>query len=273
MPGEQHLQQQQSVARRGSNSRGSSSRLACRPPVPRLDGQGIAVNQRQRHAKQELEEAIKVSKAEIGRRAAVPTGAKTHRAVLSEKTRQLRACTDWAVTIEEAIAEGIDAGVSDSLLEAGALRIIELEEQAAEDAAEAKAAHEARLAIASMPIKTPVTRVGSKAQHRAKSASRVPLGEGSIVQLKDLEEMSGISRGCLDVRIDKYNGRKGRVSKEPPPWVIKAVGKDLETKGATNERLASLGGLVPVLLEPRNSDADRHIGIWVAVPPSNLKVL
>lgn len=139
--------------------------------------------------------------------------------------------------------------------------------------AQAKAAHEARLAIASMPIKTPVTRVGSKAQHRAKSASRVPLGEGSIVQLKDLEDMSGISRGCLDVRLDKYNGRKGRVSKEPPPWVIKAVGKDLETKGATNERLASLGGLVPVLLEPRNSDADRHIGIWVAVPPSNLKVL
>ena len=91
--------------------------------------------------------------------------------------------------------------------------------------------------------------------------------------MKGLEEMSGITLGTLDVRLDKFNGRKGRVSKEPPPWVIKAVGKDLETQGATNERLASLGGLVPVLLEPRNTDIDRHRGLWVAVPPSNLKVL
>ena len=33
------------------------------------------------------------------------------------------------------------------------------------------------------------------------------------------------------------------------------------------------GGLVPVLLDSRTTDADRHRGVWIAVPPANLKVL
>lgn len=143
----------------------------------------------------------------------------------------------------------------------------------AHTASQAKVAQEARIAIASMPIKTPYTKIGSKAQLRAKAAGAVPLGEGSIVQLKGLEDMSGITLGCLDICLDKFNGRKGRVSKEPPPWVIKAVGKSLETQGATNQRLSDLGGLVPILLEARNTDVDRHRGVWLAVPPSNLKIL
>lgn len=129
------------------------------------------------------------------------------------------------------------------------------------------------MAIAATPIKTPFTRAGSKAAMRAAAAQRVPLGEGSVVQLKNLDGVCGMTMGCFDVSLEKYNGRKGRVSKEPPPWVIKAVGAKAGEQGVANARQEELGGLVPVLLESRSTDAERHRGVWLAVPPSNLKVL
>lgn len=123
------------------------------------------------------------------------------------------------------------------------------------------------------PIKTPVTKQGSKAAIRAAAAQRVPLGEGSIVQLKGLDDVVGISMNAFDVNLGKYNGRKGRVSKEPPPWVVKAVGARAGEQGSTDARQQELGGLVPVLLDSRPTDAERHRGVWVAVPPANLKIL
>ena len=37
--------------------------------------------------------------------------------------------------------------------------------------------------------------------------------------------------------------------------------------------LHASGGLIPVLLDSRGTDADRHRGVWVAVPPANIRVL
>ena len=129
------------------------------------------------------------------------------------------------------------------------------------------------MAIAAAPIKTPVTKQGSKAAQRAAMAQRVPLGEGSIVQLKGLEDVTGISMNTFDVNLGKYNGRKGRVSKEPPPWVVKAVGAKAGEQGTADVRQHELGGLVPVLLDSKITDAERHRGVWVAVPACNLKIL
>ena len=138
---------------------------------------------------------------------------------------------------------------------------------------QAKLAQDARIAIATTPIKTPVTKQGSKSAIRAAAAQRNPLGEGSYVQLKGLEDVTGISMNAFDVNLGKFNGRKGRVSKEPPPWVVKAVGAKAGDQGTTDARQQELGGLVPVLLDSKITDVERHRGVWVAVPAANLKVL
>ena len=199
----------------------------------------------------------------------------THRAVLSAHQEQSQKCADWVAALQDAVNEGIDVGVPDSVLGAAVGRILELEQEAAEEAAVAKVAAEARTAVAATPIKTPVTRSGSRAALRAAAAARVPLGEGSVVQLKGLAGVCGLYWNYFDVNLEQYNGRKGRVSREPPPWVIKAVGATAGEHGTSSNRAAELGGLVPVLLDCRSSDDGRarHRGVWLAVPPDNLKVL
>lgn len=244
--------------------------------VPKINAEGISKAERQRQTKRALEDAIKNSKADFAKKpgSGGPVGGKTHRDVVAEKQQQSHMCSHWAATIQDAVYDGIDLGLPDALLSAGVMRIMELEEEAAKEEAAAKVAHEARVAIASAAIKTPFTKPGSKAAMRAAAAHRIPLGEGSIVQLKGMDGMTGITLGVLDVSLEQYEGRKGRVSQEPPPWVIKAVGgKAGEAAAAADARQEELGGLVPILLDSRSTDKHRHRGVWVAIPASNLKVL
>ena len=99
---------------------------------------------------------------------------------------------------------------------------------------------------------------------RCGASETLLLREGSLVQLEGLEGVCGLKlHGCYDASLGEYNGRKGRVSRDPPPWVIKAH---------TPEASAS-GALVPVLLDSRSTDRDRGQGVWVAVPPENLRVV
>ena len=63
--------------------------------------------------------------------------------------------------------------------------------------------------------------------------------------------MCGLYWNYFDVNLEQYNGRKGRVSREPPPWVIKAVGATAGEHGTSSNRAAERGGLVPVLLDCR----------------------
>ena len=100
------------------------------------------------------------------------------------------------------------------------------------------------------------------------SSQAVLLREGSLVQLQGLEGKWGISyHGYYDAPLGEYNGRKGRVSRDPPAWVIKVASEDDIKGGGVSV------ALVPVLLDSRSTDRDRGHGVWVAVPPDNLKVL
>jgi hypothetical protein len=203
-----------------------------------------------------------------------PTNGLTHRDVWAANQKQAQSSADWAAVLENAVLEGIDNGLPDSVLEGSVKRILELQEQAKEREAAAREAEEARVALSKTPIKTPVTKANSKSAKRAAIAGRIPLGEGSLVQLKGLDGVCGLGLGCFDVNLEEYNGRKGRVSKGPPPWVIKAVGQRAgEQSAQTSKVVHDSGGLVPVLLDSRSTDADRHRGVWVAVPPGCLKVL
>ena len=130
------------------------------------------------------------------------------------------------------------------------------------------------------PIRTPRNRewkaFGTPRGERRATSSRSPaalgsqgamlMREGSLVQLRGLENVEGINYsglGNFDASLSKYNGRKGRVSRNPPAWVIKAAAEPSTTVGA----------LIPVLLDSRSSDRDRGHGVWVAVPAANLRVL
>ena len=79
--------------------------------------------------------------------------------------------------------------------------------------------------------------------------------------------MAGLYQGCFDIQLGKYNGRMGRVIREPPPWLVKAP------SGAAPGEAPPSAPLVPVLLDSRSTDEDRSRGVWLAVPPENLKVL
>ena len=241
--------------------------------VGRIDARGIAQAERQRQARHILEDALEQSLASRPKKTK-PTAGLTHRDVWAEKQLKAQQAADWAATLQNAVLEGVDNGVPDALLEKGVQRILELEEQVKEEEAAATEVAEARGKLASMPVKTPVTKKGSAAAKRAAAAGRTPLGEGSLVQLKDLQGVTGIRMGCFDINLEEYNGRKGRVSREPPPWTIKAIGsKAGEQGGSASQVLHDSGGLVPVLLDSRSTDADRHRGVWLAIPPANLKVL
>ena len=98
-----------------------------------------------------------------------PAGGKTHRDVAAERSRQSHACSHWAATIQDAVNDGIDAQLPDAVLSAGVQRIMELEEEAAEEEAAAKLALEARIAIAVAAVKTPFTKPGSKAARRRRN--------------------------------------------------------------------------------------------------------
>lgn len=283
---------------------------------------GAANMERQRNARRNIDEAIQGSER-LRKPKAAPAVGMTARDVMTERQQHARECEGWASHLQTAIQEGIDNGVPDAILEHGVRRILELETLAEEQAAAAKAVAEARAALRATPIVTPVTKSGSAAAKRAATAGRVPLGEGSLVQLKGLDGVMGLGGGVFDVHLGEFNGRKGRVSKQPPPWVIKAVPEGAVPKNAaaasaaaaahaSDEREAATsrpgsaaasppawchlgdrpgplqadgqpqppqppagGGfeLVPVLLDSRHTDADRHRGLWVAVPHANIKVL
>ena len=223
---------------------------------------------------------------------------------MNEGNENARACSDWAAQIEACVREGIELGLPDDFLTLAVQRVLELEQHAAEQHAAAKAALEARNALAAAPIRTPrhaeFKPLGAAATPRAgKPGSNGKVGrftpreqadastchhvlrEGSLVQLQGLEGVMGLSyHGYYDASLGEYNGRKGRVSRDPPAWVIKAAPaeSDLLKQQPTGGNGAKTGGalppaLIPVLLDSRSSDKDRGHGVWVAVPPENLKVL
>ena len=110
--------------------------------------------------------------------------------------------------------------------------------------------------------------------------STLLMREGSLVQLRGLLGMSGLSyNGNFDAPLAPYEGRKGRVSRSPPAWVIKAAPEPViisEGGGDANQATATIAtpaALVPVLLDSRSTDRDRGQGVWLAVPPENLMVL
>ena len=270
--------------------------------IPMIDGRAAAAAERQRTARRLIEDCMAGSNVARHRKPKpAPMGGMTHRDVMTERQLHARECSGWAAKLHEAIQDGIDNGLPDQLLEGGVARILELEEVAQQQQHAAQKVVEAREALRATPIKTPVTRQRSNAARRAAAAQRQPLSEGSLVQLKGLENACGLSNGVFDVPLNEYNGRKGRVSKDPPPWVIKAVGLEAgcELSGSGDEAGTADGGaapapnatlsprlqhgqatpeglgleLVPVLLDSRSTDADRFRGVWVAVPHANIRVL
>ena len=214
----------------GSSSTGgaSSSRL-----VPGLDMAGAAAAERKRGARKHIEICLSSSSNTKARRRPAPAAGMTARDVLTERQNHAKECQTLAAELQAAVQDGIDQGVPDELLESGVQRILELEACAAEEVLAAQNALEARAALRATPIKTPVTRTGSNAARRAAAAARCPLGEGSLVQLKGLDSVIGLTGGVFDVDLGEYNGRKGRVSKEPPPWVIKAIPVGAAPRGGT----------------------------------------
>ena len=222
------------------------------PPVPQIDLKGAAIAERHRTARRTLEECMAGSNSTQKKKLTAPVGGMTARDAMTERQQHAADCTMWAQQLQQAVQDGIDSGVADSLLESGVKRILELEQLAVEQQAAAKAVAEARAALRATPISVPVTRVGSTAARRAAAAARCPLGEGSLVQLKGLEEVLGLSAGCFDVPLAEFNGRKGRVSREPPPWVIKAVpvGASRRTGGVVGGKSSRSGptsGAAPAL--------------------------
>ena len=88
------------------------------------------------------------------------------------------------------------------------------------------------------------------------------------MQLQGLEGKWGISyHGYYDAPLGEYNGRKGRVSRDPPAWVIKVASEDDIKGGGVSV------ALVPVLLDSRSTASRSRARRVVAVPPDNLKVL
>ena len=93
-------------------------------------------------------------------------------------------------------------------------------------------------------------------------------------QVRGLQKMSGLSyNGNFDAPLAPYEGRKGRVSRNPPAWVIKAAAEPVISHAGGTATIATPIALVPVLLDSRSPDRDRGQGVWLAVPPENLKVL
>ena len=92
-----------------------------------------------------------------------PVGGMTARDAMTERQQHAADCTMWAQQLQQAVQDGIDSGVADSLLESGVKRILELEQLAVEQQAAAKAVAEAHAALRATPISIPVTRVGSTA--------------------------------------------------------------------------------------------------------------
>ena len=247
-----------------------------------------------------LEEALHGSGAANTTRKPKVQGGLTHR--VNEGTNAARECTDWAAQLEAAVGEGIDIGLPDSLLTVAVQRVLELQQQAAEQAAAAKVASAARAALVATPIRTPRSsewRVSATSPPHSRRQSRkgsivdgpelraapssLVLREGSLVQLCGLEGVCGLTyHGYYDASLGEYNGRKGRVSRDPPAWVIKAAAEPTTmsdgdakagARGAGPGVASTSQHLVPVLLDSRSTDKDRGHGIWVAVPPENLKVL
>ena len=93
--------------------------------------------ERLRQCKRNLEEAIQNSKLAFERsKAKLASGAKeglTHRTLQDQRQKQSTLCQYWATTIQDAINEGIDVDLPESLLQSGVMRIMELEEQAKAD--------------------------------------------------------------------------------------------------------------------------------------------
>ena len=165
----------------------------------------------------------------------------SHRAAAMERQRYAIERIDWAMKgnnkleLENALHEGLENGVHDTILERGLVKISEIEERAQAELSD----REQKEVIRGMPLK-PLFR------------------EGSLVKLYGLSK--GVSSGTFAVALQQYNGRMGRVVEDPPAWLMKASG------GSKDE------GLVAVLLDSRSTDKDRSRGVWVAVPPSHLKI-
>ena len=104
--------------------------------VPRIDAEGVMHGERVRHATRALEDAIQNSKAafERSKAKAAPKEGLTHRTLMDQRQKQSTLCTYWVATIQDAVNEGIDVSVSENLLQEGVKRILELQEQAADEA-------------------------------------------------------------------------------------------------------------------------------------------
>ena len=310
--------------------------------VPRIDSQAAAAEERKRQARKQIEFAMEASDAMKSRKpkAGEQGGGLTAR--MTQGSQRSQECSDLAAALEAAVREGIDQGLDDHILMAGVTRVLELQQRAAEQAAAAKEAYEARAALAAAPIRTPRSRewrafggstprdntrhaaaspflrassdgnwsmggrrpqqlasgvgregkecssvdgashVGARRSGKtprastARASSSLMMREGSLVQLRRLEGMSGISYsgyGNFDASLAQYNGRKGRVSRDPPAWVIKAAPEPSSRPAGADAQGASPAALVPVLLDSRSTDRDRGQGVWLALPPENLMVL
>lgn len=286
----------------------ATSRTAPRVVAP-INATAAAQQERVRQGARLLEAAIAASFTRARRSPSKLSNLGGLTARMTEGHTNARECSDWAKQLEVAVHEGIELGLADELLTAAVQRILELEVEAAEQAASSKQAAESRAALAAVPIRTPrdvkewkvfATPRDGRSTHRTGASKggrdgRTPreladersamgvLREGSLVQLQGLEGACGLTyHGYYDASLGEYNGRKGRVSRDPPAWVIKAqpaAPAAAEAGGGGPAAKADVAAappaaaLVPVLLDSRSTDRDRGSGVWVAVPPQNLKVL
>ena len=96
---------------------------------------------------------------------------------MTQGSQRSQECSELAAALEAAVREGIDQGLDDHILMAGVTRVLELQQRAAEQAAAAKEAYEARAALAAAPIRTPRSRewrAFGGAAHRATTLDMPP---------------------------------------------------------------------------------------------------
>ena len=110
--------------------------LGAAPFVPRIDAEGVMQAKRLSDCKRALDEAIQNSIAafERSKAKAAPKEGMTHRTLMDQRQKQSTLCNYWATTIQDAVNEGIDNDLPEAVLQAGVKRIMELEEQANEEA-------------------------------------------------------------------------------------------------------------------------------------------
>ena len=153
--------------------------------------------------------------------------------------------------LEAALRQGLEAQVPDDVLKAGLVRVAELQEEEQKKLADEKRARDEVIAAAR-----------ATASHQWKS-SLLPR-DGSLVKLCGLREGQGPCGYPPHCNLEPYNGRMGRVARDPiPAWRVKAISSTVST--APDQ-------LVCVHVGAKCSDEDRHNGLWLMVPLGSIEV-